>query len=220
MSQHTVARVRQMIKYKTRLLAAACLALPLCLLWATARQQPANPAPRGDLTKARAHWLARDTIAWPGAGGAANSYRLYFDPAGALRLNEGGISGGNSIQLTFDPGGLAPALRAKFPHLAGFAALKISPADLNRVPAILKGQFAVVATNAQGQLLDATSLQLPGVLDDLYTYRGALGIVFNNGVPTLKLWAPTAQSVRLHLFNDSKAETASRVVPLTVDAAA
>src|SRR2546421_7947871 len=136
-SQPLVARVRQMSKHRTRLLAAACFALPLCLLWATARQQPANPARHGDLTKARAHWLARDTIAWPGAGGAANPYRLYFDPAGALRLNESGVVGGDSIQLTFDPGGLAPALRAKFPHLAGFAALKLSPADLDRVPAIL-----------------------------------------------------------------------------------
>src|SRR5437868_3963376 len=115
-----------MTGHKIRLLAAACLALPLCLLLATA-QQPAPLAARGDLSKARAHWLTRDTIAWQVAGEAANTYRLYFDPAGALHLNEGGISGGNSIQLTFDPNGLTPTLRAKFPHLAGFSALKLNP---------------------------------------------------------------------------------------------
>ena len=206
-----------MTRSKIRLLAAACLALPLCLLLVTA-QQPALTTARGDLNKARAHWLTRDTIAWQFAGRAANTYRLYFDPAGALRLNESGIVGGNSIQLTFDPNGLAPALRAKFPHLAAFAALRLKPADLNRVPAILKGQIAVVATDTNGRLIDATSLQIPGVLDDLYTYKGALGLSFQGSVPTLKLWAPTAQSVSLHLFADSKTETASRVVPMTVDA--
>src|SRR5205085_10508379 len=217
MSVRDDAQVRRMTRSKIRLLAAACLALPLCLLLATA-QQPAPTAARGDLTKARAHWLTRDTIAWPGAGGAANAYRLYFDGAGALRLNESGIGGGNSIQLTFDPNGLTPALRAKFPYLAGFAALKLNGADLNRVPAILKGQIAIAATDAQGHLLDATSMQVHGVLDDLYTYKGALGLTFQGGVPTLKLWAPTAQTVRLHLFADSKPETASRVMPLTADA--
>ena len=216
--EHLVARVRRMMRNKMRLLAAASLALPLCLLLATAQQQPAPTTARGDLTKARAHWLTRDTIAWPVAGGAANTYRLYFDGAGALRLNESGIVGGDSIQLSFDPNGLAPALRAKFPHLTGFAALKLNAADLNRVPAILKGQIAVTATDAQGHLLDATSVQLPGVLDDLYTYKGALGLTFQGGVPTLRLWAPTAQTVRLHLFADSNPKTTSRVVPLAVDA--
>src|SRR3989440_12071136 len=216
MSVSDDAQVRRMRRNKIRLLAAACLALPLCLLLATAQQPTAPAQARGDLTKARAHWLTRDIIAWPVAGGAANTYRLYFDPTGALRLNESGIVGGNSIQLTFDPNGLVPALRAKFPHLAGFAALKINPADLNRVPAILKGQIAIAATDAQGHLLDATSVQIPGVLDDLYTYKGALGLTFQGSVPTLKLWAPTAQTVSLHLFNDSKSATTSRVVPMTV----
>src|ERR1041384_4570348 len=216
--EHLVARVQLMMRNKMGLLAAASLALRLCLLLATAQQQPAPTTARGDLTKARAHWLTRDTIAWPVAGGAANTYRLFFGGAGALRLNESGIVGGDSIQLSFDPNGLAPALRAKFPHLTGFAALKLNAADLNRVPAILKGQIAVTATDAQGHLLDATSVQLPGVLDDLYTYKGALGLTFQGGVPTLRLWAPTAQTVRLHLFADSNPKTTSRVVPLAVDA--
>src|SRR5256885_14945609 len=118
-SDHTAARVRarrnrtnhpsshgcdRMIDHRTRLLAAAYFALPLCLLLTcVARAQTPDTAPRGDLTKARAHWLTRDTIAWPGAGGAANAYRLCFDPAGALRLTPGGITGGASIAFRYDP---------------------------------------------------------------------------------------------------------------------
>jgi pullulanase-type alpha-1,6-glucosidase len=209
-----------MINQKTRLLAAAYLALPLCLLLATVpHAQSPVAVQHSDLKQARAHWLTRDTIAWQVAGGAANAYRLFFDPTGALQLTPNGISGGQSIALRYDPAGLSPALRAKFPHLAGFAALKIAPADLSKVPAILQGQIALTATDANGQLLDATSLQLPGVLDDLYTYPGALGVGWRGDVPVLKVWAPTAQSVRLHLFADARPETKSTIVPMQHDAA-
>ncbi len=45
-------------------------------------------------------------------------------------------------------------------------------------------------------MLAATGVQTAGVLDDLYDARTAhLGPVFRDGVPTLSVWAPTAQSV-------------------------
>ncbi|HEX8180514.1 MAG TPA: pullulanase-type alpha-1,6-glucosidase [Pyrinomonadaceae bacterium] len=215
-----------MINQRTRLWAAAYFALPLLwlLLISGARAQPVAGTQRGDLTKARAHWLTRDTIAWRAANmadGARGSYKLYFAPEGGLTLTPHGIDGGESITLSYDPAGLSPALRAKFPHLAGFAALKLSAADMARVPSILKGQSAIAASDASGQLLDATSLQLPGVLDDLYTYTGALGVVWRGDhepVPLLKLWAPTARSVRLHLFPTAASATAATVVPMKYEA--
>lgn len=44
-----------------------------------------------------------------------------------------------------------------------------------------------------GQLKNATSLQLPGVLDDMFAYSGPLGAVFNEEAIRFYLWAPTAQ---------------------------
>jgi pullulanase-type alpha-1,6-glucosidase len=76
--------------------------------------------------------------------------------------------------------------------------------------------MAVSASDDIGPL-DATGLQIPGVLDDLYSYDGELGATFSNGVPTLRLWAPTAQSVNLHLFNDSNPVTAGEVAPMNYD---
>ncbi len=73
---------------------------------------------------------------------------------------------------------------AKFPHLADFAALQIGEADLGKVRIALKGQVAVEARTAEGPV-DAAGLQIPGVLDDLYTYDGPLGVTFEEGVPTL-----------------------------------
>ncbi|MCB0075588.1 MAG: DUF3372 domain-containing protein, partial [Caldilineaceae bacterium] len=58
------------------------------------------------------------------------------------------------------------------------------------------------------------------VLDDLYTYSGDLGVVWgSNGAPTIRLWAPTAQNVTLHLFADSDLATSSTTYPMTWDAA-
>ena len=68
--------------------------------------------------------------------------------------------------------------------------LRIPAGDLNRVPEILKGQFAVSVTSPTGLVLGATSLQIPGVLDDLYAYDGPLGVSWEGDIPTLRVWAP------------------------------
>ena len=181
----------------------------------------------GDLSKQQAHWVSRDTIAWQAANTGVNTYTLHYDPNAGLELKSTGVVGGQSITLTYDPAGLSDAIKAKFPQLLGYGALKIAAADLAKVPDILKGQLAASALGADGKLLDATGLQIPGVLDDLYAYNGSLGVVWKDmgaiatvgAVPMLKLWAPTAQSVRLHLFADSNPATTSTVVPMTLDPA-
>jgi pullulanase len=175
-------------------------------------------APRGDLSKAKAHWVTRDTIAWNIAGATADwQVKLNYSANGGLTLTPQGVKGGTQIDLTLDSNGLSDAVKAKFPHLANYKAFKIPSGSLNSVPEALKGQLAISAANAQGQPQDATSLQLPGVIDDLYTYEGSLGVIFNGSTPTLKVWSPTARSVKLHIFNDSNPATQSTVVPMTVN---
>ena len=57
------------------------------------------------------------------------------------------------------------------------------------------------------------------MLDDLYTYNGPLGVTFAGATPTLRVWAPTARSVKLHLFADSNPATSASVMNMTVDPA-
>lgn len=47
--------------------------------------------------------------------------------------------------------------------------------------------------SADGKCSDATGLQLPCILDDLFSYDGPLGAVFSEETVSLYLWAPTAQ---------------------------
>ncbi len=171
----------------------------------------------GDLSKLQAHWLSEDTIAWNVTFEPANTYTLHYAPAGGMTLANGAISDGLAIPLTYDPAGLSTELQAKFPHLAAFAAFKIGAGDLASVPDALKGQLAISARNAAGLVLDATGLQIPGVLDDLYTYHGALGVIYagSSDEPMSRLWAPTAKSVKLHLFDSSTVPTATQIITLT-----
>jgi pullulanase len=175
----------------------------------------AEGAPRGSLRRARAQWLSADTVAWglasANAGGTA---MLHYAPDGGLVLGAGGVSGGTTIPLTYDPAGLSPAQRALFPQLAGYAAFKLPPGRLPEVPAALRGQLAVSAADATGTPVDATSVQIPGVLDDLYTYQGPLGATFTAGAPTLRVWAPTARAVKLQLFADSTAAAPEAVIDM------
>lgn len=161
--------------------------------------------PSGDLGKAQAHWLTADTIVWQlGENADDLQVSLHGSAEAALELSPEGVTGGEALELTYKPGGLGDELKQTFPHLTNYQVFKLE--DSARVADLLRGQVAVSAVNAAGELVDATGLQIPGVLDDLYAdaaYDEALGIVWHGNFPTLKLWAPTAQRVRLHLFSSA-----------------
>ena len=171
----------------------------------------------GNLATAKAHWVTPDTIAWnQGLPETGTFIRLHADPAGGLALAPDGVSGGVSWDLTVDPAGLPADVLARFPQLAGFTALKLPPDAVAAAPDILRGQMAVSRTFG-GVRVDATALQIPGVVDVLYTYHGSLGATFDHGTPTVRVWAPTARSVKLHLFDGPDDGAVETVVPMTLD---
>ncbi|WP_233261451.1 pullulanase-type alpha-1,6-glucosidase [Vitiosangium sp. GDMCC 1.1324] len=178
-------------------------------------------APKGDIMRAQANWVSGGLLVWKPkviAIPAGASFRLHYDPNGAMTLDGSGISGGESIPLTVETPGLPPQIAAKFPHLEGQPVLRIADADLVKVKDILKGQIALSLVDAEGNLLDATSAQLPGVLDELYANDEALGVTWKDGAPSLKVWAPTARNVTLHVFGSSDASaSAEATLPMTLE---
>jgi pullulanase len=176
----------------------------------------------GDLAKAQAYWLSADTIAWNVATDTTVS--LFADPDGALTLDAPGVVAGTNSKswtLTYDPAGLPAALRAKFPHLANLPAFKLPPGAIAAAAASLKGQLAIGATRS-GQGVDATSLQIAGVLDDLYAAQAGpvtLGPSVKNGQSALRVWAPTARQLAVRVFADSDPATPYVSYPMTLDAA-
>jgi pullulanase-type alpha-1,6-glucosidase len=163
-----------------------------------------RPVQRGNLQTSRAHWVTRDTIAWNVRNADANTtYQLFATSNGGLVLALEGIENGRALDLTVDPAGLSAATVEKFPHLEGMTALKLDEGAAGRVAGLLRGQVAIAAFDAEGALLDATSIQIPGVLDDVYGVNAVnetLGISWEGDVPTIKVWAPTAKSVGFLLY--------------------
>ncbi|MGE5223824.1 MAG: pullulanase-type alpha-1,6-glucosidase, partial [Omnitrophica WOR_2 bacterium] len=158
--------------------------------------------PKGNLEQASAHWVSRDTFLWSVPAKPDYQYFLHYDPAARMYLERKGIRGGKTIPLSMNPAGPGQDLEKKFPHLSGFTTLKLPTGALQEVPQILRGQMAISILDRKNNLVDAASIQIPGVLDDLYTYDGKLGVSFENGKPVLRVWAPTAISVKLRLYSD------------------
>jgi pullulanase len=169
---------------------------------------------RVDLLRARAHWLTRDLLAVPGwvmpEGVAAEELRwtLGVAPDGGLDPSRPAPPEEPPLRLT--DGALPHPVADVFPHLAACHPLHLSAADAARAEHLLTGQVALLGRAPDGTLVVATSLQVPGVLDDLYAEgvgTRPLGVSWGDGadggrVPTVTVWAPTAQRVELLLWDE------------------
>jgi len=172
-------------------------------------------APVGNLNKQRAIWINKDTILWNISGGSGFKYALTYSDDAALELSPDGLLNGTEVPLKFVSDTPDVDILRAYPHLRDYAVLQVT--DTSNIADILKGQVAVVARNQSGKDVDATGVQIPGVLDDMYPYDGPLGVTFDGATPTLRVWTPTAQSVTLNLFDTEKA-TYAKKVPLQWDA--
>ncbi|MGW1888522.1 pullulanase-type alpha-1,6-glucosidase [Streptomyces sp. NPDC001970] len=158
-------------------------------------------APSLDLTTSEAQFIDRDTVVWKVKATTATSQQLVYAPGGGIQVVDGALSDeGQWLRLT--PATLTDAQKASHPHLKDHPAFTVDPRDRDRVRDALRGQFVATQRAANGALLAATGVQIPGVLDDLYAAKAqdsALGPVFRKGRPTLSVWAPTARKVSLEL---------------------
>jgi len=150
---------------------------------------------------AQAYWLNRTTIGWPVNFGPNVIYSLHYDPRGELRFTNNGIQDGNNIPLDFISNSLSTTLAERFPHLKNAQMLRIPDQYIEMVPEILRGQYAISVIDADGSILGITGLQIPGVLDDVYANNERLGLVWEDGIPIIRVWAPTAKSVQLVLYD-------------------
>jgi len=169
----------------------------------------------GDLSRARAHWVDRDLLLWPTNLPAGATLRLHHSATAALRVARGGVTGGESAVLTVDPAGAPAAVRERFPHLAGATALRLAAADAAKAEVWLRGQLAVSMVSADGSSGDATALQIPGVLDALFATDAPLGVTWQSGAPSVHVWAPTAQRVRLLVFDGPRTPEPSATVDMS-----
>ncbi|POX46057.1 pullulanase-type alpha-1,6-glucosidase [Streptomyces sp. Ru72] len=161
--------------------------------------QPAGSAAAIDLATSKAVWIDRDTLAWNGVDGAVST-QLVYSHDGSITVKDGTLTSDDERWLRLTRTTLSDAQKARFPHLKDYTAWSVDPRDRDRVREALGGQIVASQRAANGAVLAATGVQIAGVLDDLYdATKAGLGPVFHHGRPTLSVWAPTAQSVKLDL---------------------
>lgn len=160
----------------------------------------------------RAHWLTPELLVWPYRE-AADEYLLVSSTQGNISVTDGLLANADfQVAMQKDPNGVPEAIKQKFAQSYDQDAMKLS-IEPEQMQAMLKGQLFAVALT-EGKVVDITAVRLPGILDDQYAYDGELGVQFNEGAPKLALWAPTAQSVKLHLFSGPDTEE-NNVVEMT-----
>ncbi|MGA2890263.1 MAG: pullulanase-type alpha-1,6-glucosidase [Terracidiphilus sp.] len=177
----------------------------------------------------QAYWLDRQRVAiQPQFAQSGDTYAISSSLTGGLSVTTTGITGGTTIPLTVG-GSLTADELLRYPQLSGYTVLQLpSNIQSSALQILLEGQLAFSAVNSSGSLTYATGIQDAGVLDDLYYYPGRLGVVFHHGNDRdwhdwddddncdvkLKVWAPTAQSVSLQIFDQESDTTPSAVVPM------
>jgi pullulanase len=165
-----------------------------------------------DASRAFAQWIDRAVVVWNPPVGGAYQYALEYEP---------GHDGGGSIPLTANAAGLPARLCVRYPHLASLPAFTVATIDLATLAEALRSPLTASARDEQGRLLAATGVQIPGVLDDVYGAAAAgerLGPTWQGGRPCLKVWAPTARSVAVKLY-DCASGGSHRLVSMQCDAA-
>ncbi|MFQ2275074.1 pullulanase-type alpha-1,6-glucosidase [Aeromonas hydrophila] len=161
---------------------------------------------------ASAHLIDGNTLIWKG-GKDKPHVRLYYTESGTIKANAEGVFDFPYITLT--PTSLTAEQQAKYPHLKDAAAFAL-PAGKDLKP-LLKGELVAIGTDADGILQGATLVQSAGALDALYSEAATkltYGAVVEGGNVTFRLWAPTAKSVKLALFDGQHKPLGERTMTL------
>jgi len=164
------------------------------------------------LIYSRAYWVTQGVIAWNVDVGEGSCY-FYASKSAGLSFSEDGIDGYDlRIKLEAESGSLPADVIEKFPHIRNYKSFKV-PKDLD-IRDLVKSQLAVVCFDAEGRLIQGTGLQLPGVLDELFSYDGPLGAHFTPEGVSLHLWAPTAQAVSVCIYKNPLDKSPMEICPL------
>lgn len=151
-------------------------------------------------TDSRAVWLTRSLIRWPKVDGSG-AFRLYHSATGQIVARRGMPLAGADGAIALRVGDSVPAAAAeRFKYVAAGALLAVDGVDDTALAAALRGQVVLVQQDADGNVLGATTVQLPGQLDDRHAAADAvddLGVTVVRSGTRFKLWAPTAQRVTL-----------------------
>lgn len=157
---------------------------------------------------ARAVWLDRRLVRWPGAAGGAAAdgvFKLYHSPRGSIAAPIGGKVAGAAGSITLAPSAapVPAAVAARFKYLADGPLLQVGVNDVTSLPDLHSQQLVLVREDSDGTVRDATRIQAAGALDDLYAAAAGLtlGADVAGGGTRFTVWAPTARQAAVCVYD-------------------
>jgi pullulanase-type alpha-1,6-glucosidase len=163
-----------------------------------------------DTAKAFAQWIDRATVIWDTQVSEVSRCALEYPRGPSERAG--------TIPLHPLPTGPPERLRGTYPYLAAAQAFDVGIGDTAIMREALRSPLIATQRDEHGHLIASTGVQIPGILDDLFSAAATerLGPMWEGDIPRLAVWAPTARSVTLRLY-----ETASgnrhRLLPMQRD---
>jgi pullulanase-type alpha-1,6-glucosidase len=179
---------------------------------------PLNKSTDKDLATAKllvkgvsAHWLSPQLVLIP-RNEQIDHYKFY------AQSNDGDI---NTVAMTAVD--LTEVWQKRFPHLASFEAYQIVIQN-EQAKKWLKGSLMVIGLDSSDTAQLATYVQTGAVIDALYTQGENdadevldLGAVITKKGVNFKIWAPTAQSVSVQLYDDNLQAISGGQLAMTED---
>jgi pullulanase len=193
--------------------------IPVCINDVCTLEQPLL-----SITDVEAHWIDTHTIIWNREFDADKAVELYRSTAGGMTSADDGSIAGGSLLTALNPAReLNDDEKLLVPHLASYFAYDL-PASVSidvikealKDELLIVGRFDSVEESVTIERGRATRIQLPHVLDALYTAgeddadEATLGISYNDGVHAA-LWAPAAQKVELRVYSGDPLRVAETI---------
>ncbi|MBR9728461.1 pullulanase-type alpha-1,6-glucosidase [Shewanella intestini] len=167
------------------------------------------------ISDASAHWIDKNIFVWNESTDGVAQFMLHHSNTAEVAVSDEGDISGEQLELIATE--LSDEVKARIPHLQDWPAYELVLDD-EQIKAVAKNQLVIAAYDSDNKALAATNVQVAKVLDALYTAgendadEATLGVVYDNGNISSALWAPTAQSVTLKVYDSAKNEVASHAM--------
>jgi pullulanase len=174
------------------------------------------------ITDARAFWISPSLITWPKVNElASNRLALYFSRQGTLEAVVGkSVEGFDArLPLVHRNGVIPQHVIERFKHLDEGDVLNAPMSDKFPLDELLRGQLIIAREDASGRVIDATTLQHPGAIDERYASAERFndyGATIRGKAIDFRLWAPTARNVYVCVYEGAR-ENAKRVYAMRRD---
>lgn len=167
------------------------------------------------LNGAAAHWVNPTTIVWNLDPSIATDVRMYHSMQGDLSFTEDGIESDSFVSLTAGVAENDPA--AELINQPSWQSFNLS-LDAEQMTQMLRSQLIAVAHNDEGDVVAATRVQMPRLLDAMFTQgdndadEQRYGIHYEGESIQVATWAPTAQNVALNIYDADKSMISSNAM--------